>query len=192
MKEQQAGRSMVEMVLVIGIIGVLTMTIMKTIGNVYERWQLSCIASELRDIQKNITRRYAVSGYYDSIKDMDAQDLLEEKMVPESVVKGSGMMHTAGGQIVIEPVKASGGNYSACSTSCDKYGVTFKSLSPRSCLDMVSLNWQVKGGTDLVAVCKGSSCAEWGGTGDLALPATAGLVNKFCSSDKNDIRWIFQ
>ena len=177
-RNHQNGRSMVEMVLVIGIIGVLAVSAIMAASSIYDRWQLSKVNSELRDLQKRISGRYAVVGVYDELTD----EL--KNVVPELMHKGDKFVHSFGGEVLIVPM---------CGEECDKYGITFKNLPKQACRDLLLINWQVKSGTDLFKIKHSSGDLSWNYDEgeEPGLPVGFDDVNVICRGEKNDITWIF-
>lgn len=182
-KSNQSGASMVEMIGVIGIIAIVTTGIIATISKVYDRYQQTSIATQIRDLQKNIRTRYAaMADYSDLSKSSSVATLLKERVVPNNMVSNNKIYHAYNG-----PVTITGTKYD--------YTIKFADLKKGGCVDLLSLSWTVSDSSDLIKLKVDGKTYTWTGSGSSSqLPIGLIEAGKRCQQDrsKNAIEWTFQ
>ncbi len=57
-RNNEFGRSMIEILGVLAIIGMVTMSISKLIGSMHDRYKVSQVTQQITDLRKNISNRY--------------------------------------------------------------------------------------------------------------------------------------
>lgn len=205
LKNSQQGSSMVEVIAILAITGVLAIASFSLISNLFTMFRQHIIKSELQEIQKKVSNRFAAEGNYFGLKGITAEKLVEEGIAPSQMLANGGLFHRLGGEVFIDCV------------DCDSednakdviyYQIDFRKLSAKACLDISQLNW----GRELVAItiCPTSddtynslidgdtSCGSFmrkgrGGAQDEehALPVTVGKAAPYCK-DGSSIIWVFQ
>ena len=120
----QSGATMMETLAVISIISILGIGVLGIISNVMSKFKQSVTVSQIQDLQKNITERYAVEGKYDTLG--DNATLIEEKVIPTSLISGEELRHRLGGKVIISKDEVF--------QSDDYYNVTFFGLNKRACI----------------------------------------------------------
>lgn len=194
MKSNQKGSSMIEVLAVISIIGVLSVSAMTLIGRLFDRYKLTRAVDDIKALQKNVSARFSAIGYY---TDLDEDILVEENVIPAAMVTGGKVIHSLGGKVKIEP--ASNELF---------YEVTFDGLSQKSCLELGNISWMINQSSELEELdinnyvwgwpcgkadqsrCPANSIKK---TDDDALPVRQDvLADKCVAGTGNVIKWTFQ
>ncbi len=205
LKNNQQGSSMVEVLAIMAIIGVLAISSFSLISNLFTMFRQHVIKSELQEIQKKVSERFAAEGNFYGLKDMTAEDLVKEGVAPSQMLANGGLFHRLGGEVFVNCVD--------CDSESDAknviyYQIDFRKLSAKACFDISQLNW----GKELVAItiCPTSddtynsltdgdtSCGSFmrkgrGGASseESALPMTNAKAAPYCK-DGSSIIWVFQ
>ncbi len=190
----QSGATMMETLAVISIISILGIGVLGIISNVMSKFKQSVTVSQIQDLQKNITERYAVEGKYDTLG--DNATLIEEKVIPTSLISGEELRHRLGGKVIISKDEVF--------QSDDYYNVTFFGLNKRACIDILQINWVKRQNSDMVAISVNAETLfllPYGNYDEMKtidgnvvrLPVTFDKASAACTSDTtNDITWVFQ
>ena len=203
MKNNQRGSSMVEMVLVIGFIGVLGIGIMKAISSVYSKYQANAIIWEIRQLHKNISAYFSSGGYYDELNLYNAVDkmknvdeLVKKKIIPNEFVSGGQIVHSSGGIVTMKAISTLSANY-RCVKDCIEYEINFANVPTRECIDLAMLNWLYNDSSTVIAIrINNFAFVEWSYLDKVAgkeyLPMTPPMALKMCNKATNNITWWYQ
>lgn len=182
-KTNQLGRSMIEMLGVLGIISVLATGIIALVAKVYDKYKQSTVTMQIRDLQKNIRMRYSPMVDYKKLtKEGSLADLIKERVVPVNMVADGKVYHSYGGPVLF-------------AASEFTYSISFKAVKKEGCVDLLTLSWTVNDTSDLVELIAGNQKYNWTGTsGHKKLPISALDAFGICQEDrtKNNITWTFQ
>lgn len=140
-KNDEKGRSLIEALLLLGIIGVLGFVSIQIISAALDKHRISRIGDQISSLSKTITVRYMSKGHYD---DLDIEILEKEHLIPRDMpVIGTGenaiLRHAFGGDVEI---KGSGKTFQ----------IAFLGLSKTACVELSMLNWTVNDTTNLVSI----------------------------------------
>ncbi len=189
LKNNQSGRTIMEMIAYIMIMVTLTAAIASMVHTGIHRYECSQIQQELADLKKIIVMRYAAAGNY---KQISWNDLRESHMGPKSIMPTRDCstrkcygQHTFEGKIDI------GTN--------DEYGETFyiefQELPTDVCAQMGSKQWPATDGSDMERLQINNTVwtfASLKNDGEKVLPAQTKDVVEACKKGyDNKIRWTF-
>ncbi len=146
-KTNNKGSTMMEALAVLCIVGVLGISGMKLIGNLFTMFKQYSVANEIKDIYNGVKNRFSADGNYAKLADMTVQNMAEEKIVPSqmyvsNMTGGKSLFHRLGGEVLISAVGADG----------DFFQVEFKGLTFRACLELAQLTWSNGGTSDLLSL----------------------------------------
>lgn len=189
----QSGRTMIEVLAVLSLIGILVSSILGMINSMYDKFKSSEILSEIRDLRKGINGRYAATGDY---TDISAKILIDERLAPSQMVNGQRLLHAYQGEVKFSPGNTGGKNRS--------YKISFPVLPYKNCLELATLNWDIDSTATLVSITINKTTFSWpvnkvssGGVTQsnaaTSLPMDYSKAATACTKDKNnEIIWEFQ
>lgn len=199
MKTAQNGSSMVEMMGVIALIAILSISVIKLIGTATSRYKLNVVVEQIRELHKNISAYYSTKGAYPAFTDVVIKELIKEKVIPAGVVSGATTMHnTFRGEIKLDAVNSiMQGNTATPVTDNIYFQVTFEGLTKGACVELGMMNWMFNGSSDLVNLKINDSIYQWPFGSKVAaasaLPMDTSRAMTVCEdSNENKIVWILQ
>ena len=184
-KTDQSGRSMVEMLGVLAIIGVLSVGGISGYSKAMAKFKLTKAQDQITMLLMNIRTAYATSPSYSGLNSKIA---IEYNLAPQEMAAstaGTGTLYGAfGGEVVVEACKASG----ICGTTTGNtyFGIQVKALGKEACRSLASSDWGADG---LVSMTVTPS----GGTAITKTPSELplGIANTNCSGETNEITWVY-
>ncbi len=185
---EQKGTTMMEALAAISVVTVLTVGVIKLIGNMFDMFKQNMITTEIQEVQKKIAERYRLEGVYTELSSLTPQQMKDEQLVPSQMLVNDKLVHRQNGEVEIKT-----------STLGDEYyDVTFKSLSNRSCVNLSQINWDAGQTSDLFRIQINDKVFKSPVDGvnfgdDNALPITVKKAADSCESGSdNQITWTFQ
>ena len=159
-RSNQIGSSMIEALGVLSIVAILAVSSIKMIGGLFSQYKISSTASQIKELQKNITSRYDVWGEYNTF---DIDDLISEKVIPsDMIVDKNKIVHNFGGKVEIKKFPRNNLYYS----------IIFNDVPYESCVELATVNWIINQGSNLKTFsinkyeffwpCKGPYCIDDG------------------------------
>lgn len=192
MKEQR-GSSMVEMIGVIGLLGVVAAGGYTLISSAMYRYRISQGVAQLQTLQKGISRLYASAGNYDALAASDAIKVLIDNNVPMSNMRAgsNALRHAFGGEVLIKNVENEEDETS------DSFTITFKDLDNKQCASMAAASWGDNDSSRLVSIKVGNSNFVWPSVADNVeasgvLPVTESKAMDVCNNAPLNITWEFR
>ena len=173
----ECGRSMIEVIGVLAIIGVISVALAKTIMSVYDKYKISRVTQQITELKKNISNRYVANGDYSII---DISEMLTENIVPADMKNSGTVEHSFGGAVTIFG-------------DTDTYSVTFPRLTQQACVELALMNWVFSGDSDLFRLKINDTEFNWPivNSAGAQLPVTASDAMTACS-DNATITWTFR
>ena len=102
-KQNQAGRSMVEMLGVLAIIGVLSIGGIAGYTKAMSKWKVDKVIDQISMIRHNLMEFYANRTRYDDLQ--NTNDAVKIGIIPEEMIEGTDgnyqVVHAAGGYVTI-------------------------------------------------------------------------------------------
>lgn len=194
-RNDQKGRSMVEMLGVLAIIGVLSVGGISGYSKAMAKFKLTKAQDQLTMLLMNIRTAFATSPSYDGLTSKTAA---EYNIAPNEMVSGSGdatkLYSAFGGEVVINTV-GTGKTY---------FSITLTNLGKEACRSLLTSDW----GADGLISIEGASSATISGD---ASETCTGADNKLkwctanlpvslsdlaqtgaaCGGEMNAIRWVY-
>lgn len=175
----EKGATMVEIVMILGILGALSVSIATLVNSMYDKYRVSRICGQIEEVKKVVNGRYVADGSYTGAS---ASKLVSESIAPKDMVNGNALAHSYNGKVTI----------SGTSTT---YKISFYNLPTRACIELGLMNWMVDNTSDLVSLDINGKSFKWpwaAGTGK-KLPAQMPDVSALCKSGSdNTVTWEFQ
>ena len=188
-KIEQAGRSMVEMLGVLAIIGVLSVGGISGYSKAMAKFKLTKVQDQLSMMIMNIRTAYATSPGYPGLSVSIAAN---NKLVSQEMVVGSGasasLMHALGGSTLVGAVTVNG-------ISNAGFAIVLNGLGKDACVSLASSDWGTDGMLGMTVVSTTTTLPTTVGTGiktpkDLPIDYSAAVTA--CADDsKNSITWYY-
>ncbi len=144
-KSNQSGRTMIEVIGVLAIIGAVASGIAHLISTMHDRFLLSRIVQQARDLQKVVNNRYAADGDYSEAKN---STLVSERAAPQDMIDGDELRHAYRGDVTV-------------SGTHDTFKISFEGLSNTVCMELATLNWQIGNDSDLISCQINDDLYQW-------------------------------
>lgn len=188
-KNEQSGRSMVEMLGVLAIIGVLSVGGISGYSKAMAKFKLTKAQDQLSMIIMNIRTAYATSPGYTGLTQTLAGDygLLPSEMV----VKGNNgntasVINAFGGTVTIDAVVG------ADNTAGGAFRITFNGVGKDACISLATSDWGADGLAGMGFTGNETGANVTYEPSDLPLTLATASANGACDDDKNNtIAWVY-
>ena len=178
-KRTDSGYTFVEVIGVLGIIGMIAVSSSMLASSVIDRYRKNQVQDEIQTLQKIISQRYVADGNFSKVSDAT---LISEELLPRYMINGNKIVQPYGEVEIIS------GNLT--------YGVKFDGLPMASCVALSTMNWVYTDSSDLISITINGKKFEWPikskQDADNALPLSTQQLGKVCERDGNEITWEFQ
>ena len=191
----EAGRSMVEMLGVLAIIGVLSVGGISGYSKAMAKYKLTKAQDQIVMLLMNVRTAYATSPSYEGLSSKTAG---EYNLAPNEMKSGDDLYGTFGGKVTVEAV----------SGAVTYFHIKMESLGKEACRSLASSDWGADGLVMMAVNDAGAaSCtitggmaktagtgAASGGTGKwcvAGLPAKLTDVADACNNEVNYIDWVY-
>ncbi len=186
-ESEQSGRSMVEMLGVLAIIGVLSVGGIAGYSKAMAKFKLTKAQDQLTMLLMNIRTAYATSPSYSGISSSNA---IAYNLAPSDMISGTSLHNAFGGEVII----SSGG------TSNTKFAITFNGLGKETCASLASTDWGTDGLVGINISAASTTSASFtpshdgsADSADKALPVSLPQAFSECGGETatNSITWVY-
>ncbi len=185
-RNDQSGRSMVEMLGVLAIIGVLSVGGISGYSKAMAKYKLTKAQDQIVMLLMNIRTAYATSPNYSGLTSKTAG---EYNLAPNEMKSGDDLYGTFGGKVIVEAV----------SGATTYFHIKMEALGKEACRSLASSDWGADGLVMMAVNEAGaSSCSStstsfskkghWCVAG---LPAHLSNVADACDNETNYIDWVY-
>lgn len=186
-KSEQSGRSMVEMLGVLAIIGVLSVGGIAGYSKAMAKFKTSKALDQVSTTVANVRTLYSGQPNYSGLTTAIAIQMGAigaEMLSGQSPTSASTAYNAFNGSVTISATTVSGRNNAG-------FQLVFSGLSKEACVQMASSDWGSGSGSGLVSVQAGSATA--GTTAAGTLPLNLATAASGCNSegDTNKVTWIY-
>ena len=187
-KINQSGRSMVEMLGVLAIIGVLSVGGIAGYSKAMAKFKLSKAMDQATTVITNIRTLYSGNPNYSSLS---ASAAIRMGAIPTEMLNGKSPNSATEAYNAFNGTVEVWQGYSGTNGGVQTFKVIFNGLGKEACVSMMTADW---GGSGSGLVSIGTTNGDEGGkTSDGTLPVgltkAAGLCNK--PGDTNSVQWIY-
>ena len=191
--ENQTGRSMIEMLGVLAIIGVLSVGGIAGYSKAMTKYRINKTADQVSQLAQGIRTLYASQKNYSSLND---EVIKKAHLAPEEMYEATGsnnLVNPFGGNVVVlSAVKMAGNDFKA-------FVIDFWDLPQEACIELLTMDWGSGSGSGLISIaydtgdstyygCTGGNTYTCAGDGVMPVDKAVSL----CSSPTNNtIRWTF-
>lgn len=186
-KSEQSGRSMVEMLGVLAIIGVLSVGGIAGYSKAMAKFKTSKALDQVSTTVANVRTLYSGQPNYSGLTTEIAIKMGAigaEMLSGQSPTSASTAYNAFNGTVTISAITLSGRNNAG-------FQLVFSGLSKEACVQMASSDWGSGSGSGLVSVQAGSATA--GTTAAGTLPLNLATAASGCNSegDTNKVTWVY-
>lgn len=199
-KNEQSGRSMVEMLGVLAIIGVLSVGGISGYSKAMAKFKLTKAQDQLSMMIMNIRTAFATSPGY---PDLNTTTAIEYKLVSQEMIASSkALINAFGGTTLVSAVRG------ADNTKNGAFQIVFQGLGKDVCVSLATSDWGTDGllGIGVASkaisirdtIASGGASTTFTGGGGLASPNALPLsisdvrASNACGSDNtNSITWVY-
>ncbi len=185
-KNEQSGRSMVEMLGVLAIIGVLSVGGISGYSKAMAKYKLTKAQDQMAMILINIRTAFASAPSYAGLDKTAAiaMNIVPGDMLPAGIGKGSTIKNAFGGDTVI--ACGTTGEDGACDDST-KFSIQFKGLGKETCASLASSDW----GSDGLVKISINGTEHTYGTDQLPVPPGTAVEECTSQTADNKIIWVY-
>lgn len=186
-KSEQSGRSMVEMLGVLAIIGVLSVGGIAGYSKAMAKFKTSKALDQVSTTVANVRTLYSGQPNYSGLTTAIAIQMGAigaEMLSGQSPTSASTAYNAFNGSVTISATSVSG-------RKNDSFELVFSGLSKEACVQMASSDWGSGSGSGLVSVQAGAATA--GTTAAGTLPLNLATAASGCNSegDTNKVTWVY-
>lgn len=190
-KSEQNGRSMIEMLGVLAIIGVLSVGGISGYSKAMAKFKVNKTLDQVSMLITNIRTMYSNQSSYTGI---DNASIISFDLASQDMVKGTDLVNPFQGSITVAP----GGTGTTVGNS---FTVEYQGLDSNSCVTIASSDWGGAPSSGLVTISINDTAYSWGGTaaedGTVSnnLPinlATAAAACNDKNGNNNKIKWEYR
>ena len=178
-KNEQSGRSMVEMLGVLAIIGVLSVGGISGYSKAMAKYKLTKAQDQMAMILINIRTAFASAPSYSGLTAANAiaMNIVPGDMLPSGIGKGSTIKNAFGGDV---DIKSTG-------TANTQFSIKFSGLGKETCASLASSDW----GSDGLVQVDVNGTKHVYGTATLPVPPGTAIGNCSGSGASNYIEWTY-
>ena len=153
-RPNENGRSMIEMLGVLAIIGVLSVGGIAGYSKAMEQFKINKTIEQISQIATNVRTLYANQGDYAGL---NLETIIKANALPEELIDSSWGYNAF--------INGFGG-YSNIYTAMDDkaFMISFGSLPKKACQQLASVDWGIEDGSGLVAMAVGTGYISWSGS----------------------------
>ena len=188
-KSEQSGRSMVEMLGVLAIIGVLSVGGIAGYSKAMAKFKTSKALDQVSTTVANVRTLYSGQPNYDGLTTEIAIQMGAigaEMLSGQSPTSASTAYNAFNGSVTISATTVSGRNSAG-------FELVFSGLSKEACVQMASSDWGSGSGSGLVSVQAGNDATNQGTTASGTLPLKLSKAAAGCNleGDTNKVIWVY-
>ena len=191
-KNNEHGRSMVEMLGVLAIIGVLSVGGISGYSKAMAKFKLTKAQDQISMLLMNIRTAFATSPNYNGLvnKNAIAYNIAPTDMVPDASVGKTKINHAFGGDVVVAATTADGTDVAADAESAvgQYFFIKLDKLGNEACLSLATSDWGTDGLVKMIVTPDGGSA-----TSHEAASMPVGMAEAGCGSKGvyNTIKWVY-
>ena len=186
-KSEQSGRSMVEMLGVLAIIGVLSVGGIAGYSKAMAKFKTSKALDQVSTTVANIRTLYSGQPNYEGLNTAIAIQMGAigaEMLSGQSATSATVAYNAFNGEVTITATEVSGRKNAG-------FELVFSGLSKEACVQMASSDWGSGSGSGLVSVQAGSATAGTTASGTLPLNLATAAGGCNVEGDANKVTWLY-
>ena len=183
LRNEEAGRSMVEMLGVLAIVGVLSIGGISGYSKAMAKYKVNKTLDQISMLVTNIRSTF---GNQSSYKGLENKTLVSYDLVDNDMSHGtaSTLTNAYGGTINVTAI-----------SSYLQFKIVYSNIPKDACANIASSNWGDSASSGLVSIDIGGATHNWASTGDSSLPVAFAQAAKECSEKSSagyvTLTWIY-
>ena len=187
---EESGRSMVEMLGVLAIVGVLSIGGIAGYSKAMAKYKINKTLDQLSMIITNIRTTF---GNQSSYRGLTTANAITYEIVGNDLTQGSTSKITNAFNDDVTLAALQEDNSTECGeddTYCPAFKITFEGLPKTACGVVASSDWGGTASSGLVSIKIGETAHTWGGTNKLPIDYATAMSECTGANDSNTIEWI--
>ena len=191
-RNDQKGRSMVEMLGVLAIIGVLSVGGISGYSKAMAKYKLTKAQDQISMLLMNIRTAYATSPNYNGLvnKNAIAFNIAPTDMVPDSSAGKTKINHAFGGDVTVAATDAAGTDVAgnAADATGQYFFIKLDKLGNEACLSLATSDWGTDGLDRMIVTPEGGSASDHEAS---TLPLQMSSTGCGTKGVYNTIKWVY-
>ena len=192
-KNNEQGRSMVEMLGVLAIIGVLSVGGISGYSKAMAKFKLTKAQDQITMLLMNIRTAFATSPNYGGLTNTTAKSY---NIAPGDMISGSDLQHAFGGGVKVNSCNSSGND----DISGQYFYIQLNNLGNEACLSLATADWGTDGlvsmnGSNATTMAAGNTANANLGTATPAanMPITLSTASTYCGGKGHyaTLKWVY-
>ena len=178
MKYNENGRSMVEMLGVLAIIGVLSVGGIAGYSKAMNKYKINKTTDQVSMLVANIRTLFSSQGNY---KDLDNENAIKFGVVPNDMIKTADddttkLVNAFGGDVTIAAAKARTADGSETVPGNEAFIIEYAGLSSEACVTVATGDWGSGQASGLIAIAAGTSGSLSDALADVVIDADGAVA----------------
>ena len=182
---QETGRSMIEMLGVLAIIGVLSVGGIAGYSMAMSKFKVTKAIDQVQTITTNVRTQLSGQRRWSALK--KASDWLELTVLSEETVTGEGDaqkgMNVYGGEIIID---------SETNAAKRQFSISYAGVPKDACIKIATSDWGGDVGSGLVSIKVGNTEYKWGDQTNPLPPDLTSALKSCADKNDNTIVWTYK
>ena len=192
---EESGRSMVEMLGVLAIVGVLSIGGIAGYSKAMAKYKLNKTLDQVSMIITNVRTTFGNQYSYAGLDNSTAEkyDIVGNDLSHGTSGTSVALTNAFSGTVTIQALSDSTGT--ACATEvsdttyCPYFKISYTKIPDQACTEIAMSDWGGSAASGLVSIAIGETTYSW--TGDNKLPISLVTADSKCTGDNNTITWIY-
>ena len=189
-KTDQSGRSMVEMLGVLAIIGVLSVGGISGYSKAMAKFKLTKAQDQITMLLMNIRTAYATSPSYSGLSEAI---VIDYNIAPNEMVSGTNLFGTFGGAVHIGPAARTIAEHQTANATANTAGnyfyITLMGLGKEACRSLATSDWGADGLVKMMVGGSGETPTHTYEVKDLPVGLTDAAGD--CNAEVSNITWVY-
>ena len=190
---EEAGRSMVEMLGVLAIVGVLSIGGIAGYSKAMAKYKTNKVLDQVSMLITNVRTTFGNQVSYYGLTTENAKTY---EIISSDMMRGSDAKNAFDGAITIKAGNADGSDCTENETYCPTFVIEFDGIEPSACGTIAMADWGGSVSSGLVKITIGSTDFTWNASGDeKSLPINFSDAATACAVSGNDtttaITWVY-
>ena len=191
-KINESGRSMVEMLGVLAIVGVLSVGGIAGYSKAMSKYKLTKAQDQIATLLMNIRSAYASSPTYAGL---DADILVDFNLVSSDMRSGDNLVNAFGGTVDASDCSVSGSMCGDIAKTDGYFGIRFDNLTKEACLSLATADWGSDGMMGIIVngeeYKRGGTVGSGESATSVTFPLSVNAVADDCDSDTSKLVWVY-
>lgn len=191
---EQSGRSMVEMLGVLAIVGVLSIGGIAGYSKAMAKYKVNKTIDQVSMLITNIRIAY---GNQNSYKGLSNSNLVKYELVGNDITQGSSdgtFYNPYAGTITVKAAETSGAECASTANQCPAFSIEYTNLDRQACAAIASSDWGGSASSGLLSIKVGTTEHTWAGStvaNRLPIDFDQSMTDCGTYSTLSTIKWVY-